>query len=223
MTNVTTSSVSPVSALLGGTSPTGQATSTKNNQMGQVEFMQLLIAQLKNQDPEAPVDSKEFAVQLAQFTQVEKLSSIDDKLGKQADNTLSSIAGYLGQQVTLNATTVSVKGGQGGQLAVSLSGPSSEVNVQLMGKDGNVVGTKSFSNLPDGKNYLSLDGLGVSDGAYGFKVSALRSTGAGYYSPTAAVSGVVTGFIPGPDPKLVVGDQEFSVSGITEVAVPPKK
>ena len=92
MTNVTTTSASPLSSLT-GTSSSGQTTS-KKDQMGQVEFMQLLIAQLKNQDPEAPVDSKEFAVQLAQFTQVEKLNSIDEKLGKQADNSLSSIAGY---------------------------------------------------------------------------------------------------------------------------------
>ena len=220
MTNVTTTSVSPGSSL-GGASSAGQTTA-KKDQMGQVEFMQLLIAQLKNQDPEAPVDSKEFAVQLAQFTQVEKLNSIDEKLGKQADNSLTSIAGYLGQQVTLNASTLAVKGGQGGQLAVNLSGQSNEVNVQLTDKDGNVVGTKTFTNLPSGKNYLTLEGLGVTDGEYGFKVSALRASGAGYYNPAAAVSGVVTGFIPGPDPKLVVGDQEFSVSGVTEVALPPK-
>lgn len=217
MTNITTTSVSPASSTV-----TGQAKTSKKDQMGQVEFMQLLIAQLKNQDPEAPVDSKEFAVQLAQFTQVEKLNSIDEKLGKQADNSLSSIAGYLGQQVTLNASSVSVKSGQGGQLAINLSGPSSQVNVQLTDKDGKVVGTKSFTNLPSGKNFLTLDALGIADGTYGFKVSALRSTGAGYYTPSAAVSGVVTGFIPGPDPKLVVGDQEFAVSGVTSVSLPPK-
>ena len=76
------------SMISGATSPvsTQKSATKKNDQMGQIEFMQLLIAQLKNQDPEAPVDSKEFAVQLAQFTQVEKLTAIDEKLNRQTSS-----------------------------------------------------------------------------------------------------------------------------------------
>ena len=32
----------------------------KNEQIGKDEFLKLLVTQLKNQDPEAPMDSKEF-------------------------------------------------------------------------------------------------------------------------------------------------------------------
>jgi flagellar basal-body rod modification protein FlgD len=190
--------------------------------MGQVEFMKLLIAQLKNQDPEAPVDSKEFAVQLAQFTQVEKLTAIDQKLSAQNQNNISSMAGYLGQQVKLNSTSVKVSGGQGGQLQIDLTAAAPVVKVDLLDADGKVVGTKTFENLSAGKNYVTLDGLGVKDGSYGFAVAATRPSGAGFYQPSAAVSGLVTGFVPGPDPKLVIGNQEFSVGAVQEVTLPPK-
>lgn len=218
MADLTTSTIS-------GYSPTATAqtkSAKKGDEMGQVEFMKLLIAQLKNQDPEAPVDSKEFAVQLAQFTQVEKLTAIDQKLSAQSQNNISSMAGYLGQQVKLNSTQVQVSGGSGGQLQIDLSAGTPLVKVDLLDADGKVVGTKTFENLPAGKNYVTLDGLGVKDGNYGFAVAATRPSGAGFYKPSAAVSGLVTGFVPGPDPKLVIGNQEFSVGAVQEVTLPPK-
>jgi flagellar basal-body rod modification protein FlgD len=218
MADLTTGTISGYSS----TATTGTATTKKGDQMGQVEFMKLLIAQLKNQDPEAPVDSKEFAVQLAQFTQVEKLTSIDQKLAAQSQSNISSMAGYLGQQVKLNGSEVAVSGGQGGQLQIDLSAASSLVKVDLLDADGKVVGTKTFENLNAGKNIVALDGLGVKDGKYGFSVAATRPSGAGFYKPTAAVSGLVTGFVPGPDPKLVIGNQEYSVGSVQEVALPPK-
>jgi len=218
MADLTTSTIS-------GYAPTatGQPASTKKgDQMGQVEFMQLLIAQLKNQDPEAPVDSKEFAVQLAQFTQVEKLTAIDQKLASQSQNNISSMAGYLGQQVKLSGSEVAVSGGQGGQLQIDLSAATPLVKVDLLDGDGKVVGTKTFENLNAGKNLVTLDGLGIKDGRYGFSVAATRPSGAGVYQPAAAVSGLVTGFVPGPDPKLVIGNQEYSVGAVQEVTLPPK-
>lgn len=218
MADLTSSTVTGLSS----TATSATTAKKKNDQMGQVEFMKLLIAQLKNQDPEAPVDSKEFAVQLAQFTQVEKLTSIDQKLSQQADNSIGSIAGYLGQQVSLNTTGVTVRGGQGGQLQIDLTGASSLMKVELLDESGKVVGEKTYENLPSGKNVVTLDGLGVKDGTYGFRVSAVRPTGAGMYQPPAAVSGLVSGFIPGPDPKLVIGNSEYPVSAVTAVTLPPK-
>ena len=170
MADLTTSTIS-------GYSPTASAqtkSGKKGDEMGQVEFMKLLIAQLKNQDPEAPVDSKEFAVQLAQFTQVEKLTAIDQKLSAQSQNNISSMAGYLGQQVKLSSKEVEVSGGQGGQLQIDLNGATPLVKVDLLDEQGKVVGTKTFENLSAGKNFVTLDGLGVKDGSYGFSVSATR-------------------------------------------------
>ena len=192
-----------------------------NEELGKNEFLTLLITQLKNQDPEAPADSKEFAVQLAQFTQVEKLVSIDQKLGAQS-SALGSMAGYLGQQVVLNAKDVEVKGGQGGQLQVNLPQDAASLQVQFLSKNGEVVGEKQVGGLSAGKATVALDGLTLPDGTYGIKVSAVSSRGGGAFTPSVSVAGLVTGFIPGPDPKLIVGGREVSVSQIKEVTLPPK-
>jgi flagellar basal-body rod modification protein FlgD len=201
--------------------PSG-STSTKqrNDEIGKNEFMQLLIAQLKNQDPEAPMDSKEFAVQLAQFTQVEKLISIDQKIGNQ-NSSIGSMAGYLGQQVVTDSKDVMVAEGQGGQLQLNLAQDASNVEVQLVGKNGEVVGETSLGALKGGKQIVSLSQLAVPDGIYGIKVSAIGSRTGAAFEPTALTSGLVTGFIPGPDPKLMVGGREVSISKVREVTVPP--
>lgn len=43
-------------------------------------FLKLLITQLKNQDPMDPLKDQDFVAQLAQFTSLEKLSAIDEKM-----------------------------------------------------------------------------------------------------------------------------------------------
>ena len=46
------------------------ATSKGNNDLGQEDFMALMVAQLENQDPSKPMDNFEFLGQIAQFGMV---------------------------------------------------------------------------------------------------------------------------------------------------------
>ena len=43
-------------------------------------FMQLLVAQMRNQDPMAPVDNQEFIAQLAQFSSLEEMQGVNENL-----------------------------------------------------------------------------------------------------------------------------------------------
>lgn len=191
----------------------------KQDNVGRDEFLQLLVTQLKYQDPEAPMDSKEFAVQLAQFTQVEKLVSIDQQLSKQTQN-MSSMTGYLGNKVVLSSGDVQVKARSGGQVELNLSQDAQNVRIQLLDGNGAVVGQSVVDALPKGKQMVSLDGIAVPDGVYRVQVKASSKYGAGEFSVPAAVAGIVSGFIPGPDPKLIVNGREISVGEIQEVSIP---
>ena len=48
-------------------------------------FLQLLVAQIKNQDPTQPMDSTAFLSQLAQFSQLEQLVGIRQDIEKPSD------------------------------------------------------------------------------------------------------------------------------------------
>lgn len=45
-------------------------------------FLKLLVAQLKNQDPLAPQDGAQFVAQLAQFSSLDQLITINQQLGE---------------------------------------------------------------------------------------------------------------------------------------------
>ena len=72
-------------------------------QMGKEEFLTLLVNQLQHQDPLNPMDNQEFAVQLAQFSQLEQMIDINKKLGsdKTSSTELASLASFLGRNVVL--------------------------------------------------------------------------------------------------------------------------
>ncbi|MEM7274186.1 MAG: flagellar hook capping FlgD N-terminal domain-containing protein, partial [Actinomycetota bacterium] len=75
--------------------------SAPSNELGKDEFLQLLIAQLKYQDPLEPSSSEEFISTTAQFTVVEKL----DELTKQGESSaliqsLTTASSLVGREVT---------------------------------------------------------------------------------------------------------------------------
>jgi flagellar basal-body rod modification protein FlgD len=55
---------------------TASPTVDRNDQMGKDTFLQLLVAQMRYQDPANPVDSTQMIAQTATFTQVEKLEQL---------------------------------------------------------------------------------------------------------------------------------------------------
>jgi flagellar basal-body rod modification protein FlgD len=63
----------------GDTSTTSVASAT-DSLANESTFLQLLVTQLKNQDPTQPMDSTAFLGELAQFSQLEQLASINQDL-----------------------------------------------------------------------------------------------------------------------------------------------
>jgi len=71
--------------------------------LGKDDFMQLLIAQLKNQDPMKPTDDTQFIAQLAQFSSLEATNKMSDTL-EQLSN-----AQMLGQAAAMIGKTIAAK------------------------------------------------------------------------------------------------------------------
>ena len=53
-------------------------TAQKNNELGKTQFLELMVTQLKNQDPLSPQDNSEFVAQLAQFSSVEGIENLNN-------------------------------------------------------------------------------------------------------------------------------------------------
>ena len=77
-----------------GTQENAPPTADRNTtgMLGKDDFLKLLVAQLKNQDPLAPQDGAQFATQLAQFNSLDQLVSINTRLDQLIEQTRESIA-----------------------------------------------------------------------------------------------------------------------------------
>lgn len=83
--------ISPTSNT-GASTPSVQPATNPNKDLGSKEvFLQLLVSQIKNQDPLNPMDSMNFVTQLAQFSQLEAILGMRSDL-KIVANKAASVA-----------------------------------------------------------------------------------------------------------------------------------
>ena len=71
---------------------------TKSNGMDKESFLQLLVAQMKYQDPLEPTSNTEYISQYAQFSQVESLQSMSSNMDLQRASNL------VGKEVYIETT-----------------------------------------------------------------------------------------------------------------------
>jgi len=85
---------------LGFTAPSSAKSDSSKAMVNYDSFLQLLIAQLKNQDPTAPVDASEQLAQLASFSQVEQTIQTNQKLDSLLTGiSLTQASGYVGKYI----------------------------------------------------------------------------------------------------------------------------
>ena len=80
-----------------------KATSTSNDSMDKEAFLQLLVAQMKYQDPLEPTSNTEYISQYAQFSQVEQMQNMS------ATMELSRASSMVGKLVTIETTVFVVR------------------------------------------------------------------------------------------------------------------
>jgi flagellar basal-body rod modification protein FlgD len=70
--------------------PTTAELSSSDALGNETTFLQLLVAQIQNQDPTAPMDSSTFLNQLAEFSQLEQLIAIQQDVSELDPSTTST-------------------------------------------------------------------------------------------------------------------------------------
>lgn len=149
-----------------------------NKELGKTEFLELLVAQLNNQNPLDPQDNGEFVAQLAQFSTLEGIEKLNDSMGDILNGVHSSQAlqasSLVGRKVILASEKAMVDTAETFKGSVLVPQSSSNVYVSVYDDAGNVVsrinmgaqeaGNQSF--MWDGKDS---DGEQLPPGKYRFK------------------------------------------------------
>ena len=82
-----------------------------NQNLGKDDFLRILITQLSNQDPTAPMQDREFIAQMAQFSSLEQMTNMATDFAKMAQLLRTSEAsGLLGRSVEITTENEVVQG-----------------------------------------------------------------------------------------------------------------
>jgi flagellar basal-body rod modification protein FlgD len=193
--------------------------------LGKEEFLQLLVAQLRNQDPMNPMESQEFAAQLAQFSSVEQLINVNENLVGQAEYTAAlaqamnsdAAVGALGREVVAVGDRVPVTGGAA-QVQVEVGGVGGAATVRVYDELDQLVAEVDAGFVDGGRQTLQLEGLALEDGAYRYEVEVTDAAGEPV-EVTPLVSGTVTSVKYEMDgPVLMIGAMQVPLSAVVEVS-----
>lgn len=143
------------------TTKAGAAISNKDALMGKQDFLMLLVAQLQNQDPLNPSDPTEFTAQLAQFSSLEQLFTLNESMenlvtsNANADrfttlNTIGKDAAYHSSSFNFTGEPV--------EIGYQLDGEASKVTLSLQ-HNGVTMATINGEELSSASHYFSWDGV----------------------------------------------------------------
>ena len=224
-------SISSLNELQSGTKFTSKE---ERNAIGRDGFMRLLLAQLRNQDPNNPLQSHEFASQLAQFTSVEQLFKINENLNRNLDLDLKlsqSIGNSLattivGKNLRAIGNKISLEKGSTSEVYITLPTAVSNVVISIFDSNDTLVrreelGTKTAGDLTyvwDGKNN---DGAELTDGIYTFSVDASTNNG-GSIPISFFMGGHITGVRFSTDnvTMFLIGRLNVNVSDVVMITEP---
>ncbi|MFA7288892.1 MAG: flagellar hook capping FlgD N-terminal domain-containing protein [Melioribacteraceae bacterium] len=165
------------------------AVSANKSELGKDDFLKLMIAQMKNQDPMNPMDSSQYSAQLAQFSSLEQLTNLNDYMKQSIDanylltqsinNTL--YANLIGKEVKVGGSELVVNGQNEINIGYELPENARSVDIKVYNEFGSLVKTISGDNSK-GENKLSWDlsdnnGVNVANGNYTFKIEATAYNG----------------------------------------------
>lgn len=173
-----------------GATGSGSTTDTSNlgkTEMDQSDFLTLMTAQLKNQDPFEPVDNTQMVAQMAQFSSLSGITEMNTTLKAIADKlsgtSLGDALGYVGKTVLTEGSTAWPRTSGGIAGAVALAGNATDVSVTISDPDGKTLKTLVLGAQEKGAVAFDWDGTTDSSdpaggGPFTVQVAARNADGA---------------------------------------------
>jgi flagellar basal-body rod modification protein FlgD len=188
-------------------------------ELGKDDFLNLMVTQLKNQDPLNPMDNNEFIAQTTQFSSLEQLINMNESIknltesftNNTSNEKLYNAASHIGKEAKFFSNKLFLKDNQA-LIGYELDSVPKSIEIEVIDSLGNQITKLTPSTYKIGQNELTWDVLNTNgkelpDGFYGFVVNAIDETGSKipYRSYT---SGVVKGV------DTLSGELKYDINGL---------
>jgi flagellar basal-body rod modification protein FlgD len=148
-------------------------------------FLTLLIAQIKNQDPMSPMDASTMTAQMSQLNMVSSMgtmnTSMQAMLSQMQSANFMNQAALIGHSPMVAGSSINYSGGEV-MLGANLANPLQGVVATIKDASGNVVGTADLGNLNSGMTNFVFDGVDANgaampNGIYRVEISGKNNAG----------------------------------------------
>ena len=205
-----------------------KSTSKDASEMTSGDFIKLMTAQMKNQDPFEPQDNSQMVAQMAQFSslsnQAEMSSTLKAIATKLGAGTTSDALAYVGKTVLTEGNTAYPREAGGFAGAVELDGAATAVNLTIANANGEVLRTVNLGAHAAGSVSFDWDGTDNSGAPVTggpFTITANAKDGAKSVASRTLVWAPVTSVsMPaGKDPVLsVLGVGSIAPAAVRSIA-----
>ena len=133
------------------------------NQLGQEDFLKLMVTQMTHQNPLKPMENTEFLTQIAQFGTVSGIQALQKSFTDFAnaigsDQTLQA-AGLIGRKVLVPGDQALLAAGEEVQGAVELKKPATAITLKILDASGVPIRTLELGAHDQGQVEFKWDGL----------------------------------------------------------------
>jgi flagellar basal-body rod modification protein FlgD len=190
------------------------------------DFLLLLVAQLKAQDPLKPMDSTQFTAQLAQFSSLEQLYNVNDNLEYlqlyQASLNNSQAVSLIGKSIRAAGNAIAARDGIADPMHFALASDADGVFVSIYDSTGALVRSIEHGGLDAGEQTIQWDGMNndgtkVPDGIYTFEIMAIDENENVVDTTTFTIANVTGITFKNGIVYLVAGTREIPIGDVVEV------
>jgi flagellar basal-body rod modification protein FlgD len=180
------------------------STKSKEESLGQADFLRLMTEQLQHQDPLKPMENSEFLGQLAQFSTVQGITDLNTTVNSfsssmSSDQVLRG-AQLVGHEVLVPSAKMALE--DTGSVSGVVAAPSAgTVNFDITDANGTKVKTISVQASAAGEVNFEWDGTD----AYGNRMAAGTYSIAATHTDTSGTNSTISTYIQAPVESVTVG------------------
>lgn len=199
---------------------------SRSNALNKEDFLKLLMAQIKNQNPLEPINNQEFIAQLTSFSSLEQLENLNQKVSSsvqlQKSQSNAAAMSLIGRKIKAPGDIIELKGDSKVDISYELQSDAN-VTINIYDSSQDKVRTINAGIQKAGANNLVWDGTTTTgtklpEGIYTYEVVPIGPEG-----EAVEVQTFLTGFVErmqfeNGGALLFVGNREVTLSDVYAVS-----